>query len=262
MAAATFDVCETLLADPWPGAFRDARVERTHGWLREHGCERSRSTVADAYAATKRTYHERWNADRIYPVREAVADLLGLLDAPAYPQETVESLVRLFEDPEPELRMVPVDGALEALLALRAAGVKLGVVSDVGYTPGRVILRFLESAGLAELLEAGALLFSDELGAYKRDPAVFRLALGALGAAPASAVHVGDLKRTDVAGARAAGVATVRFRGCVDDPSTEPEADYVVDDLRELPPLLASLPASRGASSSSKKRSRPSAIRA
>ena len=234
----TFDVCETLLADPWPGAFRDARVERTHGWLGEHGCHVSRSAVAAAYAATKRTYHERWNANRIYSTREALGDLLGRLDAPESTHERVALLVGVFEDPAPELRMVPVDGAHDALLALAAAGVKIGVVSDVGYTPGRVIARFLDAAGLAELCEPEAMLFSDEFGAYKREPAMFRRAVAALGAAPTNAVHVGDLKRSDVAGARAVGLATVRFRGCVDDPSAGPEADHVIADLRELPTVL------------------------
>ena len=130
------------------------------------------------------------------------------------------------------------DGARDALLALAAAGVKIGVVSDVGYTPGRVIARFLDAAGLAELCEPEAMLFSDEFGAYKREPAMFRRALAVLGAAPANAVHVGDLKRSDVAGARAAGLVTVRFRGCVDDPSAGPEADHVIADLRELPTVL------------------------
>ena len=50
----------------------------------------------------------------------------------------------------------------------------------------------------------------------------------------ATVVHVGDLRRTDVAGARAMGMETVRFRGVFDDPGPGDEADYVMDDLREL----------------------------
>ncbi len=61
---------------------------------------------------------------------------------------------------------------------------------------------------------------------------------------PVGVVHVGDLRRTDVAGARALGMATVRFRGVVEDDVPEegdddgPEADHVIDRLAELPALL------------------------
>ena len=50
--------------------------------------------------------------------------------------------------------------------------------------------------------------------------------------------HVGDLKRTDVAGAQAVGMATVRFRGVVDDPDSGDEADHVIDRLVDLPAVL------------------------
>lgn len=53
-------------------------------------------------------------------------------------------------------------------------------------------------------------------------------------------VHVGDLRRTDVAGAKAVGMGTVRFRGVHDDDSEGPEADAVIDHLHELVSLLGS----------------------
>jgi len=77
------------------------------------------------------------------------------------------------------------------------------------------------------------------VGAYKPDPSMFRAALDGLGIDdPSSVVHVGDLRRTDVAGARSMGLGTVRFRGAVDDPEAGDEADHVVDRLSDLPVLL------------------------
>ena len=58
--------------------------------------------------------------------------------------------------------------------------------------------------------------FSDEVGWYKPAPEIFRHALDGLGGvAPERAAHVGDLRRTDVAGARAMGMTAVRYRGVV-----------------------------------------------
>ena len=50
----------------------------------------------------------------------------------------------------------------------------------------------------------------------------------------AEAVHVGDLKFTDVAGARSAGMRVVRFTGCADDLEDGPEADAVISSHAEL----------------------------
>jgi putative hydrolase of the HAD superfamily len=81
------------------------------------------------------------------------------------------------------------------------------------------------------------LVFSDEAGVPKPNRRVFELALGPLGVHPERALHVGDLRRTDVAGARALGMRSVRIRAHYDDPGPEPDADHVADShaaLREL----------------------------
>jgi FMN phosphatase YigB (HAD superfamily) len=62
-----------------------------------------------------------------------------------------------------------------------------------------------------------------------------------LGAEPGEAVHIGDLRRTDIAGAQALGMRSVRYRGLADDPNPGPEADFVTGDHRDLPELIASI---------------------
>ena len=86
------------------------------------------------------------------------------------------------------------------------------------------------------------LAFSDEVGVPKPNPGIFAKALAELGSKPEESVHVGDLKRTDVQGARALGMGTVRVRGTHDDRADLPEADAVVEVLPELLPLIG-LPA-------------------
>ena len=49
---------------------------------------------------------------------------------------------------------------------------------------------------------------------------------------------MGDLRRTDVAGARALGMRSVRIRARHDDTSELPDADHVVDSHAELAALL------------------------
>ena len=67
---------------------------------------------------------------------------------------------------------------------------------------------------------------------------VFEAALTPLGIEPAAAVHVGDLRRTDVAGAREAGMGTIRIRHRHDDDTSLPEADAVADTHAHLREIL------------------------
>ncbi|HWO47715.1 MAG TPA: HAD hydrolase-like protein, partial [Solirubrobacterales bacterium] len=63
---------------------------------------------------------------------------------------------------------------------------------------------------------------------------------GALRAQPGTAVHVGDLRRTDVVGAAGLGMRTVRYRGLNDESEAEggEEADFVLDSHHQLPDVV------------------------
>jgi putative hydrolase of the HAD superfamily len=88
-----------------------------------------------------------------------------------------------------------------ALARLRRAGARLGVVSN---SDGRV-REALAAAGLLDAFDV--VVDSAEAGVEKPDPRIFHLALEPLGIAPAEALHVGDVREVDVAGARRAGLA-------------------------------------------------------
>ena len=129
-----------------------------------------------------------------------------------------------------------LEGARALLAALSRTGTRCVLVCDTGLTPGRVVRRLLDGQGLLEHLAVQA--FSNEVGAPKPDPAPFLAAIEPLGVDPSDVWHVGDLKRTDVAGARGLGMTSVRIRARHDDTSDLPEADHVVDSHRQLGQLL------------------------
>jgi len=100
-----------------------------------------------------------------------------------------------------------IRSSLEALPALAATGVRLAIVSN---SDGTVAER-LGRAGVAQVgpgpgIALMALIDSGAVGVEKPDPRIFDLALTACGVRPEAAVHVGDSRRTDVAGAMAAGI--------------------------------------------------------
>ena len=98
-------------------------------------------------------------------------------------------------------------GAPDALRRLRAAGVRLAVVSnwDTRLRP------LLDDLALSPLFDA--LIVSAELGAEKPDGRVFAAALSALGGdlQPREALMVGDDEGNDVVGANAAGCDALLF---------------------------------------------------
>jgi len=92
------------------------------------------------------------------------------------------------------------DEVLPSLAALRAAGLRLVVLSNANGT----LHRAFDRLGLTGSFD---LIFdSFHEGVEKPDPRFFHIALERSGAQAATTLHVGDLYYVDVAGARAAGL--------------------------------------------------------
>lgn len=95
----------------------------------------------------------------------------------------------------------PYPGARQALQGLRAAGVRLAVVTNKERAHAR---RVLDSHGLVPLVDC--IVTPEMAGAAKPDPAGLLHCLEAFGVAPGRALFVGD-SAIDVEAARRAGVA-------------------------------------------------------
>ena len=120
---------------------------------------------------------------------------------------------------------------------IHARGLRLGVVSNTGRTPGRVLRRLLGDAGLLPCFDV--LAFSDEAGIRKPAPAMFRRVLDHARVDPAGAVHVGDDAVADVAGARGVGMRAIHYVPYPAEPA--PTADGVLRRFADLPSLVRRL---------------------
>jgi putative hydrolase of the HAD superfamily len=101
------------------------------------------------------------------------------------------------------IRFRPYPEVPGAVAALRAAGLRLAVVSNWDVSLREVLVR----TGLSAELEA--VVTSAEVGAAKPEPLVFERALAELGLSPAEVLHVGDSPGLDDLGALAAGIEPV-----------------------------------------------------
>lgn len=140
------------------------------------------------------------------------------------------------------------DDSVSTLVALRAAGLRIGLISNT-IVPGSVHVHDLERFGLLPLFDD--LLFSADAGLWKPDPAVFQLSLRNLGLRADEAVFVGDRMIDDVWGAQRAGLMGVlKVRDLPDQDYAEGgrrgiRPDATIHRLAELPALLPRLEGQR-----------------
>jgi HAD superfamily hydrolase (TIGR01509 family) len=127
-------------------------------------------------------------------------------------------------------------GAGEVLARVRARGLRTALVSNWDHAAAGPSL--LARTGLAPLLDH--VVISEAVGVRKPDPRIFRAALAPFGAAPAVALHVGDLAKSDAWGAGRLGFRTVWInREGGDWPEPEHRPALAVGRIGDLLPLLA-----------------------
>lgn len=101
-----------------------------------------------------------------------------------------------------------IAGVRETILRL-SKRYRLAIICDTGITSGRVLRKILRQDGLLPFFHH--CVFSDEVGHTKPHVDNFHLALRKVRARPEETVHVGDLIRTDIRGAQAAGMKAILF---------------------------------------------------
>jgi putative hydrolase of the HAD superfamily len=228
--AVTFDFWNTIARVP-TGAMTEAR-ERAVAAACASGEVRVEAELLTASLGEVGLSWERsWAEGRHLHPREAAESLVRALGVEGAAREMVAEAF-LGAGREVELELAPGIGS--SLEALRGREIRLGIVCDVGFSGGELLRELLDREGLLGHFSGWA--FSDEVGHYKPAPQIFEAALGSLRAEPASALHVGDLRRTDIAGAAAHGMRTARYRGLSDEGEADagPEAEFVLDSHREL----------------------------
>jgi HAD superfamily hydrolase (TIGR01549 family) len=236
--AVTFDHWNTLVYEAEGSNLSHKRIDAWVARLEAEGHAVERELLQGTFATVWEAFTVDWHAGVQRTGEEAAHYALSILDLPITDElhgELVEHFVLAGANTDFEL----TTGIEDALRALHDAGVKLGIVCDVGFTPSTHLREHLERRGLLKYFDGWS--FSDEVGYYKPAREIFDHALGTLGNVEAQRVaHIGDLRRTDVAGALAMGMTAIRYAGVFDDPAENgPEATFTITDYAELPGLLS-----------------------
>lgn len=232
--AVTFDYWQTIFRAPDPTDSKGRRAEWVRVALRRFDLEVADIQLREAIDTVARAAHDNWVANAPYYAPDATNELLRLLDIEAE-AEVLDAVLESFNGGDQPPVVEPTPNIEAALAGLRERSVRIGIVCDVGMAPSTLLRTHLEAHGLLGYFDHWS--FSDEVGVFKPDPKIFEHALEGLGVDdPSRVAHVGDLRRTDVAGAQAMGMKAARYRGSNDDPGEpgDPEGDLVIDDHAEL----------------------------
>jgi HAD superfamily hydrolase (TIGR01509 family) len=189
-AGVLFDVGYCLMDE-------SARLERAQAWLAgalaDAGHGQSLADLRAAYRAACRL-----------PDSAEPSLLVQMLRSLGVPDQTTAAVRRAV--PWDAVPLEPYAETLAALRALRADGLRLGVLAN---QPASARAD-LDRAGITALCDG--VWLSGAVGLSKPDPAFFRLALTAWSLHPRRVAYVGDRPDNDVAPAKALGLLSVRVR--------------------------------------------------
>jgi putative hydrolase of the HAD superfamily len=253
--AIAFDLWETLLTNPAElgqeqERLRLRRMERvliTHGFavppLGTQDSGPSTQSVEHAHRAIwQRCQELYWSKDVDVPCRTQIEHFLEelKLDAASFDEEALHELETAYAEAAVEIPPMVVEGAVETLQALRARGLRLGLISNTGRTPGSALRRVLEQLALAQSLDV--MIFSNEHGACKPQRSIFEALRDRLGVPFEETAFVGDNLYADVHGAQSCGMRGIHFtpplRGAAVaapvDHGLTIEADAVVTRLADV----------------------------
>lgn len=202
----TLDLWGTLLDDhPAPTdtvVFSEQRQQFLLEELRRHGIERTAEQVRAAYQHAWDYFDSLWFQQIAFAAQDGLAAMLRQLEA-ELPPESHARTVEFFENFNTQPPLLP--GVRDGVVQL-AQKYPLALISDTAWTPGRVLRRILAGYDLLHCFKV--FVFSGEVGHTKPHPEMFQRALSGLRLAPEHCLHLGDLQRTDVAGAKALGMHT------------------------------------------------------
>jgi HAD superfamily hydrolase (TIGR01549 family) len=238
--AISFDFWNTLFTEQ-PGGFELYQASRRRllaEALRSCG-DYTKEQLEQASLLESESHNQIWrNEHRTLPAAERIACMLTHLEA-CLPDDVMSELVKSYEEGILERPPILIEGVREAVRQL-VGRYRLGIISDVGFSPGRVLKNVLRQNDLLDLFDS--LVFSDEAGCSKPHIEVFQRTAEKLSADPREIVHIGDLEFTDIIGAKQAGYHAIRFVGIT--PMAENErtiADHVTADFSEVPGIIETL---------------------
>jgi len=252
LRAIAFDLWETLVTNTpeVSEVQKQLRLSRLETILVARGHAAAAHRIHQAHSTSwERCQELYWSQDRDIPCRTQVEHFLEELglDAASLEEPTLAELEHAYATAAVELPPEAIDGAAEMLAQLKSRGLRTGLISNTGRTPGYALREILARLGLSQSIDV--MVFSNEHGYCKPQASIFEELRRGLGVAYDEVMFVGDNLYADVHGAQRCGMRAVHFqppvRGTAVAPPVEHDLeivpDAIVTSLSQLVPLAASI---------------------
>lgn len=240
LRAVLFDLWDTLISDAHHRREpMRLRLEAVQAVLREGGVEVEDHVLRQAFRETMAELSELHERALDISSEDQIRLFLARLGRPLGEAVSGDLFRRVCSAYTGVILKVPpivLDGAAGVLRELKEHGLRLGLVSNTGTTPGSTLRDVLRGEGLLDYFDAFS--FSDEVGMCKPAPGMFLDTLAKLKVQPGEAVFVGDKPVLDVEGPQRSGLAAVQI-GDLEQGGIRPQAR--IQTLSELVDTLHSL---------------------
>ncbi len=218
----SFDVWDTLIIDDSDELYRKKNglpsksEEREDLYLNAYCSPNiSPELVREAMSFMQESFTHQWkNKFKTPGVRWRLNELekfLGRSQKKPFvlDEEVKKMLISSLEEMELKYPIKPMPGAKEFLMQWRSTypEIKVGIISDAIYSPGRCIRKILENVELVEYFDYFS--FSDEVGASKPSSKIFSYLMNQASVMPNEIVHIGDRIANDIVGAEEFGAVGV-----------------------------------------------------
>ncbi len=234
MRAVTFDLWHTLVYDTkeMNEFWTNGRVYGMLEILNASGYQLERNAILEAYARSGSIFEERRHSNnKEIDVPEQIEIFLSLLKI-----EPESELIARLTKPYAEILLcklpLVIAGAEECLKALKREGYRLGLISNTGRTPGRVLRQMLHEIKLAGYFDH--MTFSNEIQIRKPHIIPFCQTLKHLSVKAGDAVHIGDHLKSDIYGAKNAGMKAILYKPLSKMEPVSVEPDAAVDSLESI----------------------------
>jgi len=238
--AITFDLWNTLLTNRFYGT---QRLNYLIEFLHKHSYEVSLDELKKKYNSVLEKH--RITEKNFGLIHFQLEDRLKELFSSLKLDIKSKILKNLIVDLEDILMINPpplMDG-VEETLEILSSDFKLGVISDTGITPGRVLRKVLEKHDILKYFKTT--VFSNETGYLKPSNVMFETALKNLGIKSENSIHIGDLLQTDIKGAKECGMKAIWISydkiPLENYSEIQITPDFTISNIKEMIPIIERL---------------------
>lgn len=236
--AVTLDFWDTIFRMDFEIDLNGVRIKKLEDVLKNYGINLPQDEIIKIYREVHKEFDRLWIEEYKTLTTSDVLNMIFSKIGISISNKDFMNLVDIFQEAILINPPLPMDGCKAAIEKL-SKRYKLGIISDTGFSPGKVLRKILEKHDLLKYFSV--LIFSDEFGKSKPHADTFLHAAKTLDCSISQMVHIGDNERTDVYGALNAGGKGILYTKGLDLPAQKTTPSAVMKEWANVEEIIEKL---------------------